>query len=85
MMIKEMVTLSANDMFKNSLIYRMDGMIYFPRAMVALIYPSFYSLLIEREDNTITLVISLFRQSEVRYKIQVFFTRSRSDMSGYQQ
>ena len=49
MMTKEMINLSTNDMFKDALIYCMDGMISFPRAMVALIYPSFYSLLCERE------------------------------------
>ena len=40
MMTKEMITLSTNDMFKDSLIYCMDGMISFPRAMIALIYAS---------------------------------------------
>ena len=68
MMTKEMIALSTNDMFKDSLIYCMDGMISFPRAMVALIYPSFYSLLCEREEDTITLVMPDFRQCEVRYR-----------------
>ena len=40
MMTKEMIALSTNDMFKDSLIYFMDGMISFPRAMIALIYAS---------------------------------------------
>ena len=40
MMTKEMIALSTNDMFKDSLIYCMDGMISFPRAMIALIYAS---------------------------------------------
>ena len=40
MMTKEMIALSTNDMFKDSLIYCMDGMISFPRAKIALIYPS---------------------------------------------
>ena len=40
MMTKEMIALSTNYMFKDSLIYCMDGMISFPRAKIALIYPS---------------------------------------------
>ena len=40
MMTKEMIALSTNDMFKDSLIYCMDGMISFPKAMIALIYAS---------------------------------------------
>ena len=40
MMTKEKIALSTNDMFKDFLIYCMDWMISFPRAMVALIYPS---------------------------------------------
>ena len=83
MMTKEMITLSTNDLFKDALIYCMDGMISFPRVMVALIYPSFYSLLREREEDTITLLMPQFRQSEVRYRIQLFFTRSSTDVSGY--
>ena len=41
MMTKEMIALSTNDMFKDSLIYCMVGMIFFPRVLAALIYPSF--------------------------------------------
>ena len=85
MMTKEMINLSTNDMFKDALIYCMDGMISFPRAMVALIYPSFYSLLCEREEDTITLLMPQSRQSEVMNRIQIFFTRSSTDVSGYQQ
>merc|ERR1712115_74212 len=80
-----MITLCTNNMFKDALIYCMNGMISFPRAMVALIYPSFYSLLCEREEDTITLLMPQFRQSEVRYMIQLFFTRSSTDVTGYQQ
>ena len=84
MLTEELVTLIESKMFNDTVLHCADGMVSFPRAMVALAYPSLYSVLRRREEDMVTLIMPQFRQTEVEHRVHSFLTHSLDKGSGSQ-
>ena len=74
LLTEELIMLTTSEMFDDTVLQCVDGTVSFPRAIVALAYPSFYSVLRGREEDAVTLILPQFRQAEVEYRVHSYLT-----------
>jgi hypothetical protein len=74
--IEELICMTDTKLFDDARLFCYDGEDTAPRVLLALAYPSLYSVLRGRDEEEITLLMPQFRRQEVQARIWGRLTRS---------